>query len=317
VVRGDAPVVRGGAPIRRSGDTHMGGAIDAPTRTAYRYGGYGYETNYWRYRCPGYYAPYYSDCWRWYPNCGWATWWTPWCGYWWRWWWGSSWLNCYGSYWYYPWSDPYPYGYYVYNAAPIVERETVVVADSTPAVDLAPDPGKDTPEGLARYFTELGDLYFKTRRYARAAEAYTRAVRLMPKDGSLRLAQSDAWFAMGDYDKAAYALRQGFFLDPRLAESDYDKTALYGKASDFAEHLDQIAKHLEERSFDAQARLVLAYNFRFSGQREKAREQLTRLRDELPGDAIVELLLTGIDKKPEDKKPEAPPPAAEPETKKV
>jgi tetratricopeptide (TPR) repeat protein len=171
------------------------------------------------------------------------------------------------------------------------------VVDTNPSVVVdEPKPTDTSTDSLARYYVELGDLYFQTRRYLRATETYARAAQLVPDDAALRFVIADAWFAVGQYDKAAYAIRQGLHLDPELAASETDKRGFYGFAEDFDKHMKALAKHLDERPLDAQALLVEAYNLRFSGGYIEARKKLEKLSEILPGDPAIKQLREGLDK---------------------
>jgi len=155
------------------------------------------------------------------------------------------------------------------------------------------DKWKDsTPEALAQRFVELGDLYFKTRRYALASDAYEKAVELVKNDGSLRFVFADALIATGDYDRAAFEIRQGLILHPSLAESEIDKHGFYGFPKDFDDHIAAIRAYLKRRPYDANARFVLLYNLRFGGgTKAQVLEVAKVLASHLPGDPAVKALL--------------------------
>jgi tetratricopeptide (TPR) repeat protein len=136
---------------------------------------------------------------------------------------------------------------------------------------------------LARHYLELGDLYFKTRRYVRAITAYEKAVELVPGDGSLHLVLADALFADGRFARAAYELRQAFDLHPELAQANVDKREFYGHPDDFAKHMDALVKDIDEKPFDSNARLVYVVNLLLSGGLEEAERQIEILATHLRG----------------------------------
>jgi tetratricopeptide (TPR) repeat protein len=177
-------------------------------------------------------------------------------------------------------------------------RSTIVVHEEASEVsdESSVKKWKDsTPEALAQRFVELGDLYFKTRRYALASDAYEKAVDLVEKDGSLRFVFADALFATGDYDRAAIEIRQGLVLHPSLAESGIDKHGFYGFPKDFDDHIAALRTYLKRRPFDSNARLVLLYNLRFGGGTEAQVLEVAKvLATHLPGDPTVEALLAPI-----------------------
>ncbi len=292
----------------RGGRIHHGRSHRRSRRwhTAYHYGPYGWNYYHGAYCYSNYYSPYYYRSYGYFPFYGglgygyagiyYSTW---------RHWWTSSWFPYYGALWYPSWYATSSYLCYdpdYIASRRYVERGGYRILDdpgtddgaaADEPVDEAESKGS-TPESLARYYVELGDLYFRTRRYLRAAEAYSRAIRLVPDDGSLRFVQADAWFATGDYDKAAYAIRQGLRLDPALAEADVDKREYYGNKADFTKQLDALRRHLKDRQFDSQARLVLAYNLRFSKALAETANELNKLAEQLPGDSSVSLLRNGL-----------------------
>ena len=211
------------------------------------------------------------------------------------------------SYWLYSWSnafvflapscdyDPWLWGAWgprYGSGSTVIVREDSGVREEESSVDKWRDA---TPEALAKRFVELGDLYFKTRRYALASDAYEKAVDILPKDGSLRFVFADALFATGDYDRAAIQIRQGLILHPSLAESEIDKHGFYGFPKDFDDHIAALRTYLKRRPYDANARLVLLYNLRFGGgTREETLEEGKVLADHLPGDPAVEALLAPL-----------------------
>ncbi|MCA8970288.1 MAG: hypothetical protein KDC95_10905 [Planctomycetes bacterium] len=257
---------------------------------SYRYNRYGYgycspgwswSSYYWwspRYCSwrPGYLSFYWSDCW--------SSWSWPWIDTW-----------CYrhpSSYYLSPgpysceiasyaaWSIPYTY----VAATPVVDEEPIVDVSDYPV------PDRSSEATLATYYIELADLYFKTRRYARAAAAYARAVKLVPADGSLRLVLADAWIAVGDYEQAAYSIRQGYELDPDLASIEIDKRLAYGSMEDFDKHVDAMRRRIGEVESDINARLCLACTLRFGDDMDEANVQLERILAIDPEDKTAKLL---------------------------
>ncbi|MFQ5504398.1 MAG: tetratricopeptide repeat protein [Planctomycetota bacterium] len=228
----------------------------------------------WFYACYGYspwfYRPYYVGYWlsSFYP-----IWWDP---YWYR-----DGGNTYNTYNYY---DDSQEGGGVATVGAPPERPSSVSAYRA-----------SSPAALAEHYVELGDLYMRTRRYKRAVESYLRAVKLVDNDGSLRFVLADALFQTGEYDRAAYQIRQGLHLDPSLAGAIVDKRSFYDWPQDLDKELDKLRSHLAEHPFDTEARLLLAYNLRLTNQFAAARKELMALAEQLPGDTATKLLLDGLD----------------------
>jgi len=147
---------------------------------------------------------------------------------------------------------------------------------------------------LARHYSSLGNLYMRTRRYARALDSYQRAVKLAPEDGSLRFVLADALFQLGKLDECAYQIRKGLILDPGLATVDVDKRSFFDWPEDFDTELAKLKKMVAEEPFRANLRLVLAYNLRMTKHYAEARSELTTLSEQLPGDEIITLMLDGL-----------------------
>lgn len=286
------------APRRRGGPSGGGSALPSKTGFVRYVPGQAYRLYSNTSPHHHHFRPHHFHCHWYWPRFGFLRCWFPsWCWTWWQGYWSSCWLRTYGS----PFLGyGYAYSPFYCTTNNLLPYSTVVFTDYVTADEprgeevAGEEADRSSPAALAKYYVELGDLYFRTRRYLRAAEAYTRAIRLVGDDGSLRLVQADAWFAIGEFDKAAYAIRQGLLLDPALAEVDVDKRDFYGWPEDFERHMKALRDHLERRPLDTQARLVLAYNLRFTKQKAEARKELEKLRDHVPGDRAVELLLAAL-----------------------
>ena len=203
--------------------------------------------------------------------------------------WGPYWHSydvnpaaCYAPSW---WSSP---AYPAFDPNPPKESEA---PDSASAAERY---RASSPAALAGYYSDLGDLYMKTRRYARAVDAYQRASKLVEADGSLRFVLADALFQVGRIDEAAFNIRQGLRLNPELATARVDKREFYDWPVDFEKELDSLKKRVSEHPFESNARLVLAYSYRFSGRLDAANKEFTTLLEQMPGDAAVTALRDGL-----------------------
>jgi len=251
-----------------------------------------YYSGIYRYCHFGYRLPYYYGCYRYGP-----AYYRPY--------WAKYWLCSFYPIYYDPYYCYLSWGYGGYYV-PSVSYTTnnYYYGDEGGAVSVARDTAPpsstsayraSTPEALAAHYVELGDLYMKTRRYERAVESYTRAVRLVDDDGSLRFVLADALFQVGRYDEAAFQIRQGIYLDPELAKAIVDKLSFYDWPGDFEKQMTKLRKRVADNPFDSQARLVLAYNERFTNHFDVAKKELTTLSEQMPGDPTVEALLAAID----------------------
>ncbi len=266
------------------------------------FGGSSFYTGFWNYCHRSCYAPYWWDCYqlRWGKS---FYWWLPagcyptWRRYWSNWWCWSTSYDCQ------PWElSGYwgtPMGFYAFSSSVDPDSSSTIYTehmdddDSEPvSVDL---PEESSVTRLARQYLELGELYFRTRRYLRAVSAYEKAVELAPDDPILHLLLSDALFADGRYARAAFEIRQAFDLDPNLAKASIDKRLLYGFPEDFSKQLGRLEDFVAKTPFDTNARLVLIVNLLFSDQLDRAEKQIEVLAGHLKGNEIVPLLTEAIE----------------------
>lgn len=255
--------------------------------------------------------PYhYSNCWSSYHTYNYraAVCWNP-TRYWWprhcatsAWLIGSGWGwdDCYGTD---LWYDPTP--------------SYIVIRERTTPTEVVVAGGRTTPaesfEEIASRHLSLGDFYFREGRYDEAAESYTRALAYAPDDGSIHFVIADALFAQGDYHYAAHMIAKGLSLDPELALADTDKRSFYGDAEDFEAHMKTLRGYLADKPYDAAAQFVLAYNLRFSDEREAAETALERVLEIDPGHTAAREFLRALREPPEAATSEA---EATPETDK-
>lgn len=162
------------------------------------------------------------------------------------------------------------------------------------AAATAPAPEATPAEMASRRHLDLGDFYFREMRYDDAAEAYLRALTYTPDDGSIHFVAADALFASADYHYAAYMIRKGLELDPGLAEIDADKRLFYDDPATFEGQVDVLRAYIEQKPFDAAARLVLAYNLRYSGRHAEAIEVLQKVLEIEPGQMAAIVLLEAL-----------------------
>ncbi|MFN3244284.1 MAG: hypothetical protein ACE37K_22455 [Planctomycetota bacterium] len=132
----------------------------------------------------------------------------------------------------------------------------------------------DEPESaamtLAGKYVELGDFYFRAKRYNDAAEAYAKARNYLPEDASVHLVLADAVFANGDYHYAAFLIAEAVRLEPGIVTADTDKRTFYDDRAEFDRQVEALQNYCTEKPYDAWAQLLLGYNLRFSERPARA-----------------------------------------------
>ena len=149
-------------------------------------------------------------------------------------------------------------------------------------------------ETLIKRHLTLGDFYFKEGRYSEASESYLRALTYAPEDASLHFVLADSLFAMGDYHYAAFIIKKALRIDPSMAYAEADKRTFYSDAKEFEKHLKTVTEYSKEKPFDAAAQLVLAYNLKFSGQKDRAIAAFKRLLEIDPDNHAGKLFLEAL-----------------------
>jgi hypothetical protein len=290
----------------------------------------GYPAGYY-YGCSNWSSSYWSLCfgWGYYPGRNWGCYSYPYywgcywpryhysCGNWFSF--GLGWGR-FGFSWSWPWSwCGYPYyGYgYPYYYSPgwsyyddwdywRYPGTTVVVYDSDPEpprivevvkagdeIDTSPAASK---EKLAQRYVRLGDFYFEEGRYQEASESYLRALTYTPDDGSIHFVLADALFALGDYHYAAFTIGRGLQHDPTLASAEADKRKFYKDVKLFDRQLETLRKYVVDKPYDAAARLVLAYNLKFTGDAAGAKAEFHRVLEIDPNSEPAKLFLAAGEK---------------------
>lgn len=179
---------------------------------------------------------------------------------------------------------------------PVVIPPGIPLEGAAPVAEPTPIVAKTPAENASLRHLDLGDFYFREMRYDDAAEAYVRALSYTPEDGSIHFVAADALFASADYHYAAYMIRKGLELDPGLAELDADKRLFYEDPATFEGQMEVLSAYIAEKPFDAAARLVMAYNLRYSGRRAEAIPALEKVLEIEPGQYAALVLLQALTK---------------------
>ncbi len=183
-------------------------------------------------------------------------------------------------------------GVQVFGPAP---EAAVAAGPAPPGPPRAPRPA---PAAYARLSSaqliDRGDDLFGRGRFADAVVAYGAAAAKSPKDPMAAYALGHGLFAAGDHGGAAAALRRGLQLYPGLLAVRMNRRDFYGDRSVFDAQLARLERHVAASPGDAAARFVLGYNYWFTQQRAKAREQFAALGR---GDREAQLVLAEMDRR--------------------
>jgi tetratricopeptide (TPR) repeat protein len=210
----------------------------------------------------------------------WGWWWWPW------WWWWDGWW--------------WPHVHYVpVSTAVYVPYWTPTYVDCAPSsrVEYVSSETAPAEESLVDKQIRLGDLFFRAGRYDASARAYRRALELSPSQASLHFVLADALFAMGDVAGAATEIRLGAEADPSLVTAEVDKREFYGKREDFDRQVAELEKRVAGDPADADAALVLAYNYLFSDRAKQARDLLDTSGAETRPEGAAALLRAEADRR--------------------
>ena len=136
------------------------------------------------------------------------------------------------------------------------------------------------PEQRARAgrFLGFGDAQFAKQKYLAAIGRYKTAIETAPDlaDGYMR--QGFAHVALGQYPNAAKAFRRGLTLRNDWRDSPFRLEALYVDAPiSKTQHLENLAKAVEDNPFDADLLLTLGLELYFDDQKDRAAVFLSRV----------------------------------------
>ncbi len=136
------------------------------------------------------------------------------------------------------------------------------------------------PEQRARAgrFLGFGDAQFAKQKYLAAVGRYKTAIETAPDlaDGYLR--QGFAHVALGQYENAAKAFRRGLAVRDDWRGSPFRLEQLYVDAPiSKTQHLENLAKAVEDNPFDADLLLVLGLELYFDDQQDRAGVFLSRV----------------------------------------
>lgn len=215
---------------------------------------------------------------------------------------GYSYPSVYGSY-YDPYVSPYTY-YHAYGHR--VGDNRLHRGSYGPnydayslRLDHAYDIGAAPPEiqdpiaaqaerALTDYQDAMGAGYdaFHRGQYSQAARYFLLASQFNHGDPSSRLCAAHAQVALGQYGSAASLLHRAFDLQPKLAYLPLDIRDSYGRAGDFAVHLDSL-RETANQSHNSDVWFLLGYYYYNSGEADLAGPALARACRLSPDDRVL------------------------------
>ena len=150
------------------------------------------------------------------------------------------------------------------------------------------------PEQRARAgrFLGFGDAQFAKQKYLAAVGRYKTAIETAPDlaDGYLR--QGFAHVALGQYENAAKAFKRALAVRDDWRGAPFRLEQLYVDAPiSKTQHLENLAKAVEENPFDADLLLVLGLELYFDDQRDSAAVFLSRVAQFGGDEALVKHFL--------------------------
>jgi hypothetical protein len=175
---------------------------------------------------------------------------------------------------------PFPVDYFGYNLPGLYDPTPIVPPQQPAAVASAPlDPTSQQPfkttnaeqKARAGRFLQYGDDNFAKQKYLAALGRYKTAISTAPDLADSYLRQGFAYVALGQFDSAAKAFRRGLTVQSNWRGSALQLDALYGHGAIVKEqHLEELAKAVEDNPLDADLLLTLGMELYFDGQRDRA-----------------------------------------------
>lgn len=161
---------------------------------------------------------------------------------------------------------------------------------------------------------------FQQRRYREALLLLNRAIATDVDDGSLELLRAQAYFARGDYDRAAASLQDALMTLPvdQWGLIATDPADFYLEPHLYPAQIDSLRGYVRQHPNSAAARLLLGYHLGFNGDPAAAAAELARAAELGSGDAVGAELKSMFDaaaqQQAAEKAAREPAPATEAET---
>jgi len=153
---------------------------------------------------------------------------------------------------------------------------------------------KSRNEELFEQYAALGELHFRRGEFDKALLEYQRATVACPHKAFGHLALAGVWAALGRYDAAAAALRQGAVAAKGKRLSAEELARLRRPATAIRQRLLLLKGWCKQRPEDRDARLVLAYYCLLANESEEAQTRLDELIRQSPDDVAARFLATQV-----------------------
>ena len=172
-------------------------------------------------------------------------------------------------------------------AAPAAGVKDPFAADPVAAPAAEPNlrATNQAAQRLAWTFVGYGDAHFANQKFNDANQRYRKATQAAPQLPVGHFRYGYSLIALGRYEAAAAALKQGLKLDPTWPVSDFSGNRLYGpnqlaKAS----HLSKLAEASEAKPNDGDLLFLVGVFLHFDGQKDRAKPFFERAAQLAAGD---------------------------------
>lgn len=121
-------------------------------------------------------------------------------------------------------------------------------------------------------FIGFGDAHFANQKYADAYQRYRKAAQAAPTLADALFRQGYVLIALGRYEQAGKAMKQGLKIDPAWPRSDFRNDDLYAENRPAkAAHLDALAQAATNEPNDADLLFLVGVFLHFDGQMDRAK----------------------------------------------
>ena len=154
------------------------------------------------------------------------------------------------------------------------------------------------PEAVALgwKFIGFGDAHFANGKYSDALQRYRKAVQAAPRLAAGYFRQGYALAAMGRYELAAKALKNGLALDPAWPASGFRNDELFGQDQPGkAARLEAMLQAADTQPHNADLMFLLGVWYHFDGQPDRAAAFFGRTAGLVGDDAHLRPFLGGIE----------------------
>lgn len=130
---------------------------------------------------------------------------------------------------------------------------------------------------LGRRFISFGDKQFSQGNYLDAQLRYRKAIKAAPDFAEAYFRRGQAMLALGQYDLAAEAFKEGLILKPMWALEGFRLGDLYGENQPaINEHLEALLKEVDQQPLNPDLEFLVAWQLYFGGQRDASHQHFVR-----------------------------------------